>query len=85
MIKITLSRKMGEMRVTQAELARATGIRSNTINDLYHDVVERVNLEQLDRICEALQCSLSDIVEFVPNKFRTVENCKPQSVYKCKV
>lgn len=85
MIKITLSRKMGEMRVTQTELARVTGIRSNTINDLYHDVAERVSLEQLDKICEALHCSLFDIVEFVPNKLRTVEDCKTQSVYKCKV
>lgn len=85
MIKITLSRKMGEMRVTQTELARVTGIRSNTINDLYHDVAERVNLEHLDKICEALQCSLSDIVEFVPNRIRTVEDCKTHNVYKCKV
>lgn len=76
MIKITLSRKMGELRVTQAELSRATGIRANTINDLYHDFAERVTLEHLDKICEALHCELSDIVEYFPNKLRTVEDCK---------
>lgn len=85
MIKITLSRKLGELRVTQSELATVTGIRSNTINDLYHNVAERVNLEHLDLICEALNCNLSEIVEFYPNPIRTIEMCKGHSVYKSKV
>ena len=85
MIKITLSRKLGELRITQSELAEATGIRANTINDLYHDVAERVNLEHLDRICEALGCNLSEIVEFSPNQLRTIRSCISQSVYKQKV
>ena len=45
MIKILLSKKLGEMRLTQADLARATGIRPNTINELYHELADRVNLE----------------------------------------
>ena len=36
MIKILLSRKLGELRMTQADLARATGIRASTINEIYH-------------------------------------------------
>lgn len=85
MIKITLSRKLGEMRVTQSELASATEIRANTINDLYHGVAERVSLEHLDKICEALNCDLSEILEFSPNKIRTVRLCQEQTVYKSKV
>lgn len=67
MIKINLSRKLGEVRWTQADLARKTGIRPTTINELYHELVERVNLEHLDKICEALDCDLSEIIERVPN------------------
>ncbi len=85
MIKIMLSRKMGELRITQAELASKTGIRPNTINDLFHDVAERVNLEHLDKICEALDCDLSEIVVFSPNANKTVDKCESQSVYKQKV
>ena len=48
MIKILLSKKLGELRLTQADLARATGIRPNTINELYHELADRVNLEHLD-------------------------------------
>lgn len=67
MITIMLSRKLGELRVTQAELAEKTGIRPNTINDLFHNVAKRVNLEHLDKICEALNCDLSEIVVYTPN------------------
>ena len=65
-VKILLSTKLGELRITKAELARATGIRTTTLSDLYHDRCERVNLEHLDLICEALGCELSDIMVRVP-------------------
>jgi len=52
MIKILLSRKLGELRWTQADLARATGIRAATINALYNEVADRVNLDHLSKICE---------------------------------
>jgi putative transcriptional regulator len=68
MIRILLSRKLGELRWTQADLARKTGIRPATINDLYHEMTERVSLEQLDKICEALGCDLSEILQYIPNK-----------------
>lgn len=67
MIKIMLSRKLGELRWTQADLARKTGIRPATINELYHEIAERVSLEQLDSICEALDCDLTEILVRVPN------------------
>lgn len=67
MIRILLSVRLGELRWTQADLARKTGIRPSTINDLYHDLVERINLEHLDLICEALDCDISDILVRVSN------------------
>lgn len=73
MIRILLSRKLGELRWTQTELSNATGIRKNTINDLYHDMAARVSLEHLDLICEALDCDLSEIVEYTPNTIKTTK------------
>lgn len=67
MIRILLSTKLGEKRWTQADLARATGIRPNTINDLYHELTDRVNLEHLDLICEALNCDLDELIVRVPD------------------
>lgn len=62
MIRILLSTRLGERRWTQADLARATGIRPSTINDLYNELAERVSLDHLDLICEALECDLSDLI-----------------------
>ncbi len=70
MIKIHLSRLLGERRWTQAKLARITGIRPSTINDWYHEMADRINLEHLDRICEALGCSVAELIEYVPNERR---------------
>jgi putative transcriptional regulator len=71
MIRILLSRKLGEVRWTQAELSRATGIRPNTISEMYNGMADRVSLEQLDMICEALDCDLKEILEHSPNKIIT--------------
>lgn len=62
MIRILLSTRLGELRMTQAQLARKTGIRPSTINELYHELAERVNLDQIYRICRVLDCDVSDII-----------------------
>jgi len=72
MIRILLSTKLGELRWTQADLARATGIRPNTINELYHELVDRVNLEHLNLICEALNCRLDELMVWVPDEHPNV-------------
>lgn len=70
MINIRISGKMGERCMTQKELAEKTDIRPNTINLMYHNIIDRVSLEQLDRICEVLNCSISDILEYKPNRIK---------------
>lgn len=54
--------------MTQADLARQTNIRPSTINEIYHEMTDRINLEHLDLICEALGCELSELIVRVPNK-----------------
>lgn len=65
---------LGEKKWTQADLARKTGIRPNTISELYHELVDRVNLEQLDKICEVLECELNDLIIRVDDA-TTVKQC----------
>lgn len=62
MIRIKLSTRLGELRMTQADLARMTGIRPTTIGDYYHELVDRINIVHLDLICEALDCDISDLL-----------------------
>ena len=68
MIRILLSTRLGERRWTQADLARKTGIRPNTISELYHELVDRVNLEQIDKIWEVLDCKLDELIIRVNDK-----------------
>ncbi len=68
MIRILLSIRLGELRWTQADLARKTGIRPSTINELYHELAERVKLEHIDLICEALGCELDELIVREPNR-----------------
>jgi putative transcriptional regulator len=68
MIKINLSRLLGERKMTQAELARKSGVNKNTVCALYNEFADRISIDTLDRICEVLECELSDLMEYVPNK-----------------
>lgn len=88
MIRILLSSRLGELRWTQADLARKTGIRPTTINELYHEMTERVNLDHLDLICEALDCSLDELIVRVPNSESRIAHTingspKPQISRSC--
>ena len=71
MIKNYLSRILGERRMSQAELSRITGIRAATINDIYHELAERISVDYVDKICEALDCTVNDLFEYIPNKMRS--------------
>ena len=64
-IKIHLSKLLGEKRITQAELARRTGIRPSTINEIYWELIERINLEHIDLICKELDCDIQDFIEVI--------------------
>lgn len=71
-----MSKKLGELRMAQIELARMTGINKNTVNLYYNEMTDRVNLEHLDLICEALNCDLSEILKFTPNKIPKITHNK---------
>lgn len=68
MIRIHLSDLLGKKRWTQKYLSDITGIRPNTINQFYHEFVDRISIEHLDKICEAFDCQISDLLEYVPDK-----------------
>ena len=67
MVRILLSLRLGERKMCQAELARRTGIRPNTINELYHEITDRVSLKQIDKICTALNCQVGDLIVQIPD------------------
>ncbi|MEG0486291.1 MAG: helix-turn-helix transcriptional regulator [Oscillospiraceae bacterium] len=68
MIKINLSKLLGEQRIKQADLSRATGIRKATISNIYNESVNSLTLKQLNSICKYLNCTVGELFEYVPDK-----------------
>lgn len=56
--------------MSQKELSRLTGIRPSTISEWYNEIVISLKVEHIDKICEVLNCSASDLIEVVPNKIK---------------
>jgi DNA-binding Xre family transcriptional regulator len=73
MFKIHLRRLLSDIDWNIAELYRATGgdaggVCYNTLLAYYHEYIKRVNIVDLVKICDALDCKLSDLMEYDPNK-----------------
>lgn len=54
--------------MTQKRLSELTGIRRNAINEWYNEIGVSIKFEHIDRICEVLECSVSDLLEYIPDK-----------------
>lgn len=42
--------------------AKKTGIRPNTINELYWKLVDRINLNHIELICKTLHCKVEELI-----------------------
>lgn len=60
MITIQLRALLERRNMTQAELAKLTGIRPSTICDLCNNNAAFIKIEHLERILIALKCQFND-------------------------
>lgn len=67
MIKIKLSDLLGKHKMTQKSLGDATHIRPATISKMYYEETKRVDIKQLNNICKAFNCEISDLLEYIPD------------------
>ena len=63
MIKIHLSKIMGEKKLKIADIVKETGINRGTITRMYHETAQRVELDVLDKLCGYFNCQVSDLLE----------------------
>ncbi len=66
-IRIHLGRLLGERKMKMSELSRATGISKNTLSDVYYEKVKAVRYDTLDKLCEALGCTVGELIEHLPD------------------
>lgn len=64
MIKLTLDKALEKYGITRYELAKRTGIQYQIIDHYYKNRVKRYDSYVLDRICDAVGCSISEVIEY---------------------
>ena len=65
MVRLTIDKYLREHGITRYELAKRTEVKFQTIDRYYKNRVVRYDSYILDRICAALDCSLSDVIDYV--------------------
>ena len=68
MVRLTLDKYLEKRGITRYELAKRVDVKFQTIDRYYKNRVVRYDSYILDRICAALECDLSDIIEYVKDK-----------------
>jgi putative transcriptional regulator len=67
MIRLTVDRYLDSHGITRYELAKRTGIRFQIIDKYYKNKLVRYDGYVLDQICRALNCDITDIIEYKPD------------------
>ena len=65
MVRLTVDKYLDKRGITRYELSKKTGIGFQIIDNYYKNKVVRYDSDVLNRICEALGCDISDIIEYI--------------------
>jgi putative transcriptional regulator len=74
MFKINLRRLASEKDWSISELWRQTAdaekdrVNYNTLLAYWHEYAKRLNIKDMVKICDALGCKLSELIEYEPEK-----------------
>ena len=64
MIKLTIDKYLDSHNITRYELSKRTGIRFQIIDNYYKNKVVRYDSYVLDKMCAALDCDISELIEY---------------------
>ncbi|SMQ75997.1 putative transcriptional regulator [Bacillus sp. OV166] len=64
-VVIKLDKLLNDRNMSQHELSRLTGIRQPSINEMCRNQTRRIPADNLAKICEVLNCEISDLLELV--------------------
>lgn len=68
MIRIHLDVMMAKRKMSLNELSGKVGITLSNLSILKNNKAKALRFSTLDAICRALNCSVEDIIEFIPNE-----------------
>ena len=65
MIKCNLSKLMGIHKMSIQDVHEQTGLNRATISNLYHEKVNRIDFETLEKLCKLFNVGPGDLFEFI--------------------
>jgi len=65
-IKIKIADVMKEKQISKTKLSYLAFLQLRQVNNLINEKAARVDFDVLARICNALDCRIEDILEYVP-------------------
>ena len=73
MIKCNLSTLMGIHKMNIQDVHEKTGLNRNTISNLYHEKVKRIDYETLNKLCRLFNCSTGELLEYIETEKKEVQ------------
>ena len=64
MIRLVLNQYLDKKGITRYEQSKRTGIRFQIVDNYYKNKVVRYDSDLLNRMCEALNCDIADLIEY---------------------
>lgn len=68
MIVINLDVMMAKRKISLGELSEKVGITLANLSVLKNNHAKAIRFSTLDAICKALECQVSDIIEYIPDE-----------------
>lgn len=65
MIRMTLDKTLKERGMSRYRLSQLTGVQFQVIDKYYKNKVVRYDSYVLNKFCEALDCKIGDIIEYI--------------------
>ncbi len=65
-IKVHLSKILGEKKLKVSNLVRMTGISRRGLDKIYHEETGGIDFEVLEKLCEALDVPVGELLEHIP-------------------
>ncbi len=67
MIKNNIPVQMAEKRMNIQKLSEQSGISRTTLSKIYNDKATRIDFNTLNALCKALDCTICDLLEYIPD------------------
>ncbi len=79
-IVITLEEYRKEHSVSKYKIIKNCGVSATQLNSYCNNQITRVDLPVLARICDYLQCDVSDVLEYIPEEEIVLDKEKEREI-----